>query len=481
MKSQFFKLSLPTLLCLLMGFGMVQAQSSQSQDVVPAYQPPAAKILAPVVLPPIVEMKLKNGMKVVVVQHHELPELTLHLFFRTGSLYDPTGKAGLTEFMANLLTLGTKNLGAKQIADKIDFVGGNISAGSSWDGTFVECGVLTKHLQTAIDLTQDVVLNPSFPEDEIERLREQTLSGIENSKDDPGSLAGKEFNKQIFANHPYALPTGGTAESVASFTREDILKQYQKVVSPDQALFYVIGDIDGKAGFKLAQKMFGDWKGSTLSRKEFPIPPQPVGYKIVLVNKPDATQAQIRCGYPGIARDNPDYFAINMMNYILGGGGFVSRLTKVIRAEKGLTYGIGSSFSARLQPGPFTVNTFTKNESALEAIQEIIKVIEQYQAEGPTDQELKEAKSYMTGSYPLNFETPNQIAGNLQALEIYNLGSDYIQKYRSRVDAVSKDEVIKAAQKYLHPKDMVFVVVAKAADVKEALEKIAPVQVIEIE
>ena len=169
------------------------------------------------------------------------------------------------------------------------------------------------------------------------------------------------------------------------------------------------------------------------------------------------------------------------MNYILGGGSFSSRLMRVIRAEMGLTYGINSSFSSRLETGPFTISTFTKNESAIEAIEEIIRLVKEYQQDGPTDEEMKEAKSYLTGSYPLNFETPSRIAGQLQGIEIYNLGSDYIEKYRDRVNAVTTEDVIRVARKYLHPDDMIFVVVSTAEDVKADLESIGTVEVLEIE
>jgi zinc protease len=479
-----FKYTILTILVVFGGFAAAQigiAQVAGSDDVVPAYNPPAVQNLAPVVLPPISEKMLKNGLKVVVVEHHELPVVTLRLVLRTGSIFDPSDKAGLTQFMTGLLTMGTEKYTATEIADKIDFVGGSISAGSSWDASWVECNVLIKHLKTAEELMSQVVLHAKFPNDEIDRMRQQILSGIERSKDNAGAIVGKFYNQELYGTHPYAMPNEGTEESVKAITRGDIVSQYLKVLTPDKSLLYISGDISAKDGLQIAERLFNNWKGAPLAKASFPIPPQPKATRIILVDKPDATQSQIRFGYPGISRDNVDYFPVTMMNYIFGGGGFVSRLTKVVRSEMGLTYGISSSFSARLQPGPFTVSTFTKNKSTLDAIQASIKLMKEYQDEGPTDQELSEAKSYMTGSYPLNFETPNQIAGNLQSIEIYNLGSDYIQKYRSRINAITKQDVINAAKKYLHPDNLVIVVVAKASDVKTDLEKLGPLTVIPIE
>jgi len=468
------------LLCLLSYQGFAQVEPEKA-DVVPAYAPPAETILTPVKLPPIKEKLLENGLKVVVVEHHELPVISFRLMCKVGSLYDPPGKAGLTRFMAALLDKGTENLSATEIADKIDFIGGSLSAGSGWDATYLTCEVLTKYLDTAAELMQEVTLHPTFSDEEIERLRQQTLTSIENDKDQPATVAAEEFNRWLFDQHPYADPIKGTEESVSSFVREDVLAQYNRVFVPENSVLFIVGDIRPRAGFKAAQKAFGDWPKGTVLITDFPTPQAPDSYRIRLLNKPDATQAQIRFGHLGIARSNEDYFPVSIMNYILGGGGFSSRLVKTIRADMGLTYGIRSSFSTRLQAGPFTISTFTKNESTLEAIEETIKLVKKYQQEGPTEKELEEAKSYYTGSYPLRFETPNQIASQLQNVEIYGLGSDYIEKYRSRIDAVTTEDVRRVALKYLHPDDMIFVVVCRAEDVEVDLEMLGPVEVSEIE
>ncbi len=479
-----YKIRFYTVLLLIIGASVVSAiaqTAPDTTDLVPAYQPPAEIKLDPVKLPPIKEKILANGLKVIVVEHHELPIISLRLVCKAGSQYDPPGKAGVTNFMTGLLKKGTESRSATDIADEIDYIGGKLGAGSGWSATYVTCTVLTKHLDTGLDLMQDISLHPVFADDEIERLRQQTLSSIENSKDQPASVAEDAFNEWLFGDHPYAFPTEGTEETVKGITRADIVEQYNRIFIPNNSVLFIVGDIKPKQAFKIAERAFGDWREGEVPRVEFPSVQSPKGYRIRLINKPDATQAQIRIGHLGIARNNTDYFPIVVMNYILGGGGFSSRLMKVIRSEKGLTYGIRSSFSARLQPGPFTISTFTKNETTSEAIEETIKLLKAYQEEGPTDEELQEAKSYLTGSYPLNFETPDNIAGQLQAIEIYNLGSDYIEKYRSRVNAVTKEEVRQAARKYLHPDDLLIVVVSNADEVKENLEKLAPVEVRAIE
>ncbi|MBU0520482.1 insulinase family protein [bacterium] len=455
--------------------------AEDKEDVVPAYTPPQTQDLTPVKLPPIEEKILNDGLKVVVVEHHELPVVSLRLMCKAGSQYDPAGKAGATSFMADLLTKGTKNRTASEIADEIDFIGGNLGAGSGWSGTYVTCTVLKKHLAKGLDIMQDVVLNPTFADDEIERNRQSTLSSIVNSKDQPSSVASKAYSEWLFGDHPYALPTEGTEETIAGLTREDIVGMYDLIFAPNNSVLFVVGDIKPKEGFKLAKEAFSSWEKGAAPVLSLPQTDAPEGYKIRLINKSDATQAQIRMGHLGISRDNEDYFPVTIMNYILGGGGFSSRLVKIIRSEMGLTYGVSSSFSARLDQGPFTISTFTKNESTLDAINAMLDVVKTYQEEGPTDQELQEAKSYLTGSYPLNFETPGDIASQLQSIEIYGLGSDYIEKYRSRIDAVTQKDVMRVAQEYLHPEDMLIVVLSNAEEVKADLEQIGPVEVVEID
>ncbi len=481
MKSQYiFRLMTVGLMILCWTVFPVFADDDKT-DPVPAYKTPAEQTLTPVVLPPIQDKHLENGLKVVVVEHHELPIVSFRLMCKAGSQLDPAGKAGLNQFMAGLLDKGTESLSATEIAEKIDYIGGRLGTGSGWAATYVTCTALTKHLDVALEIMRDIVLNPAFSEDEIERSRQQTLSSIENSKDQPRSIASREYNSWLFGDHPYAFPIGGSEESVSNITRDDILGQYSKVFVPQNSVLFIVGDVKPGKGFKLAKEVFGSWSRGEAPSYELPAVAEPKGYQIHLVNKPDATQTQIQIGHLGISRDNEDYFPIVIMNYILGGGSFSSRLMRVIRAEMGLTYGINSSFSSRLETGPFTISTFTKNESAIEAIEEIIRLVKEYQQDGPTDEEMKEAKSYLTGSYPLNFETPSRIAGQLQGIEIYNLGSDYIEKYRDRVNAVTTEDVIRVARKYLHPDDMIFVVVSKAEDVKADLESIGTVEVLEIE
>jgi zinc protease len=480
MKMQKIAVSILILLLSAVTTQLFGGNQDTSDDVVPAYTPPAKKAPVPVKLPPVAQKILKNGLKVIVVEQNELPVLSMRLQCNEGSFSDPPGKAGLTRFMTGLLTQGTQKYGASQIAEKIDFVGGNIDAGSDWDACYVSITVLSKYADTAVELLREVALHPAFAQEEIERLRAQSLSSIKSNRDDPASLASEEFNRWLYGDYPYAFPIEGSEESVGSFTREDVVRQYQALFIPNNSVFAIIGDVKAGEAFKIAEKIFGEWKRGERTAAVHSLPKPPQGYSVRIVDKPDATQTQIRFGHFGVPRSTEDYFPLVVMNYILGGGGFSSRMMKHIRSELGLTYGINSSFAMRRSAGPFVVGTYTKNESTLQAIQETIRLMREFREQGPTAQELEEAKSYLTGSYPLNFETPGQIASQLLNIELYGLGADYIEKYRSRIEAVTADDVLRVARKYLDPDNMIFVVVSKPDDVRSGLESLGPLEIVEI-
>ncbi|MFH1891500.1 MAG: pitrilysin family protein [Candidatus Zixiibacteriota bacterium] len=288
-------------------------------------------------LPKINRKTLDNGLEIIALEQHEQPVVSMRLVIRGGQSFDTADKAGLANFTASLLRQGTTTRDANQISEEIDFVGGSLAAGAGLDETNANCEVLSKHLAVGFDLLSDMVINPTFADDEVERIRNQTISAIMRSKDDPNSIAAEMFNKQIFGDHPYALPAMGTEESMSMLTRDDVVAFHQKYYIPNNSFLIIVGDIKPDEVFKMASVKFGPWQKGTVPEMNFPAPPTISGYKIVLIDKPDATQSNIVFGHLGINRSNPDIFAVRVMNYIVGGGGFVSRLMKDIRAEQGLT------------------------------------------------------------------------------------------------------------------------------------------------
>ncbi len=428
-------------------------------------------------LPEIKKETLDNGLKVIVIEHHELPVVAFRLVLKSGSAYDPPTKAGLANLTAGLLRKGTQTKDATQIAEEIDFVGGTVGAGANWDATFATCRVLTKYFDTGLDLLADIILNPTFKDDEIDRLRKQVLAGIMQKKDDPETVAEEKFRKFMFGEHPYGQPLEGTEESIYGITREDIVNFHKTYYVPNNAILAVVGDIETDDVLEKVESKFGSWEMLEFFAPHFSQPPQIKGYQILLVDKPDLTQSYVNIGHFGIERKSPDYFPVRVMNYILGGGGFASRLMDEVRAKRGLTYGIYSDFDSYRLKGAFEVGTFTRIDSTLGAIQAILEQIARIRSEKVSEKELSDTKSFYNGYYPLRFETPEQIATQILDVEIYDLGDDYIKNYRKNMSAVTADDVLRVAKKYLDPDNIKFVVVSKADEIKTGLESLGEVEV----
>ncbi len=428
-------------------------------------------------LPEITKESLDNGLKVIVIEHHELPVVAFKLVLKSGSTYDPPGKAGLANFTAGLLRKGTQTKDATQIAEEIDFVGGTLGAGANWDASFASCRVLSKYFDTGLDLLADILLNPTFKDDEIERLRKQIIAGIMQEKNDPESVAEENFREFVFGQHPYGQPLEGTEGSVSGISREDIVGFHHTHYVPNNAIIAVVGDVETDDVLTKIKGKLGSWETGPLVTADFAPPPQIKGHQIILVDKPDLTQSYVNIGHFGIPRKSPDYFAFRVMNYILGGGGFASRLMDEVRAKRGLTYSIYSNFDRYRLKGAFEVSTFTRVDSTLGAIQAILEQIEGIRTEKVSEKELSETKSFYDGYYPLQFETPEQIATKLLDVEVYDLGEDYIENFRKNIGAVTADDVLRVAQKYLDPENMKFVVVSKADELKTDLESLGKVEV----
>jgi len=428
-------------------------------------------------LPPIEKTTLDNGLKVIVIEHHELPVVAFRMVFKSGSACDPSGKAGLADLTAGLLRKGTLAKTATQIAEEIDFVGGSLGAGSSRDATYATCQVLKKHFDVGLNLLSDIILNPTFKEDEIERLRKQTLAAIKQQKDDPDAVADEKFREFLFGDHPYGQPSEGTETSVAALTRDDIVNFHKNCYVPNNAILAVVGDVTSREVIDKVKAKFSGWRSAAVTLPAFVEPPEIKGYQILLVDKPDLTQTYVRVGHLGVDRSNPDYFAVRLMNYILGGGGFSSRMMDEIRSNRGLTYGIYCSFDFNKLKGAYTVDTFTRNDSTAAAIKAIIEQMEKIRSGGATDKELEDTKSFYTGYFPLQLETPDQIATQILNVELYDLGEDYLKDYRKNINAVSKADIQRVAQKYLDPKNLKLVVVSKAEDVKASLEPLGSLKV----
>jgi zinc protease len=402
---------------------------------------------------------LENGLTLLLVERHNLPIVKVTVGIMAGSLNEPGEKSGLASMTAGLLTSGTKTRKAIEISEEIEFVGGALGASGGDDYITVHLSVLKKDINLGFDLLSDIILNPVFPQDEIDKKRDRIKGSLRAQEDDPGFVASREFRKELFGSHAYGRLISGSAETLDRISRSDITGFHSLWYVPNNAIMSVVGDVTPGEVHGLLNKFFSEWRSKELKTSALPAPKRAGIRKTIEINR-DLTQANIILGHAGIQRDNPDYYAVSVMNYILGGGGFASRLMQNIREEKGLVYDIHSSFSAEKYGGSFGVSLQTRNESANTAIEEIVKEMKKIKIRRVSDSELSETQSFLTGSFPMRIETSSRIAGFLVAIEYYGLGIDYIYKYPEYINAVTRDDVLRVAKKYLDPDDFILVVVA---------------------
>jgi len=409
--------------------------------------------------------RLANGARLVVSEQHNLPMVIVQVFLDAGGRHDPRGKEGLANFTADLLTEGTRTRSAAQISAAIDFIGASLGTSADLDYASASITMLRKDLDAGLDLLADVLLNPTFPEAEVTRRREATIAALTAEEDQPGRVAARAFAESLFRGEPYGHPALGNLTAVRTFKRSDARAFYERHYRADASIITVVGDVSVDDIRARLDSAIGRWKGGAPATES--VQPGVLTTTPVLIDKP-ITQTNIILGHRGIARDNPDYYALTVMNFILGGGGFTSRLLDNIRTKAGLAYSVGSNFSPNKLPGSFQIVLQTKNASANDALQRACAEVARIRSEVVSDDEISGAKLYLTGSFPLRFDSNSKVAGFLGQVELFGLGDDYGDRYSERINAVTKEEILRVAQQYLHPEQMLLVVVGNLSEAKIA-------------
>jgi len=433
---------------------------------------PSAGPPRPLVLPKIQRASLKNGLKVMLAEYHQLPIVQLNLVVQTGTAADPPQKAGVGTLTMRMLDEGTRKRTALQIADELDFIGANLFSSASYDGCFVGLQTLKEHLSTAVDIYSDVILHPTFPQQEFERVKKELLTSLIQQRDQPAAVATRVFATRLYGEeHPYGRPNDGTEASVTQITVQDLKDFYEKYARPNNATLIVVGDVTLKELLPTLERHFGSWERKTVPEVKIPEISAETKPMIFLVDKPQAAQSQIRIGHVGLPRSTPDYFPVVVMNTILGGG-FNSRLNWNLREQKGYTYGTGSSFQFRKGAGPFTTTGGFRTDVTDKSVVESLKEINRLKTEEVSESDLRFAKDFLIRSLPRGFETPGQIANQLATLVLYQLPDDYFETYTKNVEAVTAADVKRVAEKYLRPDSMLIAIVGDVAAVKQGLEMI---------
>ncbi len=408
---------------------------------------------------------LPNGLTLVVSEKNQLPTIHLQVLIRAGAAMDPPPLLGLANLVAELLPQGTAQRDAAQISQQIESVGGSLSASAEADYATIRLSILKKDLPLGLSILSDILLNPGFDQKEIGRKVSELKARLKRMEEDPRQVAQKAFAQKLYGPHPYAHPPEGSLSTLSSITREDIVGFFHAYYRPNNVSILIVGKISLEEGSRMIQEGLKEWKPAPILRPSQVQPPALTGPVIEKIDRP-ISQASIVWGHLGIARSNPDFYALQVMNYILGGGGFVSRLVDIIRDNLGLTYGISSHFDARENTGSFQIAMETKSQNTNQALSEISKEIHHFLEKGISPTELSEAKAYLTGSFPLRMDTNAKLVRLLTAVEFYGLGLDFPERYPELINQVTADEVRRVARTYLKPEKFLLVVVGKQKEIQ---------------
>lgn len=443
--------------------------------------PPLASA-KPVQLPPVVERTLPNGLRIVLLEDHLQPSLSVRLAIPAGATRDPQEKVGLADATAALLDQGTTTRTEDKIADTIDGLGASLSASADSDYLFVSASGLANYADTLFDLMADITLRPVFPADEWERHRTRTLSGITADLADPSSVASSVLARRVFGAHPYGNYESGTPETLAKITPADLKTFHDTYFVPNGAVLFLVGDITPAKAEELAKKYFGDWQ-----KKDAPAPPAApktnvqAKNRVTIIDRSGSEQTEIRIGSLVGSYADPDRTVVNVANAVLGGGGFEGRLIKEIRVKRGLTYGANSSFSRQKDAGIFTISTFTKPATTGEAVQIALDETMKLAKEGPTTTELGERKTYLTGSFAVGVATAQGVLARVVPAVLYGKGASEIGEYVGKVEAVTPDSARDALKRAVPESGLEIVLVGDAKAIQEQVAKFGDVTVIESE
>ncbi len=424
--------------------------------------------------------ELANGLTVMVVENNEVPFVSVTLGLLSGAWTEK--KPGTASMAMQMLTKGTGKHTEAALAEELERYAISLYGSANMDTSAISANCVSEHIGRAMSLLGEVVLEPAFWVDEFEKLQIQVVTSLVVEAQRPSYQADKEFRRRLYGEHPYARTVRGELEEVKRLKVDDLKSWWRKSARPDKATLIFAGDITEAEAVKLANKTLGRWKAEGKEKQVSPADfPKADGMRIYVVNRPGSQQSQIRMGLLGITRhQQPDYFVSRVVsNYF--GWGFNSRLNESIRVKQGLTYGIWGGFNAQQMAGSIEIGTFTKTEKTAEMLRAILEEIKLLQEKGPSEKELSSSKNYIAGSFVRNRETPQQVARDLWLIESQKLGSDYLQKLLSQVAETSEKDCMSLVTKTVDTDKLVIVIVADAEKVVDELEKIAPVEIVEIE
>jgi zinc protease len=445
--------------------------SLRAQDTPPAPEPPR-----PVAIPKPSETKLRNGLRVIVLQKADIPLVTIQMMIMSGGEVDPPDRTGVADITAELLTKGTANRTAPQIAQEVESLGGGLESSASWDASNVHINVMATKLVPAMEILADVIRRPAFRQEEIDRTRRQLLDDLKVAFQEPGTLASYVATRVVFGSGPYGHPLPGTPESLARIRRADIVALHQTYYRPDNAVLVVAGQCSREEVLRNAERLFGDWTkpAATLpERTAAEARLADAGPRCVVVDMRGAGQAAVVVAKPALKRTDPRFFEAIVANSVLGGG-YSARLNQEIRIKRGLSYGAGSTVDARRQTGPFVTAVQTKNESAAEVVALILSELRRLQSEPVPAAELQPRKAVLIGNFGRALQTTDGLVARLAGLALYGLSLDEINHYIPGVEGVTAGNIAEFARSVLDPAHSSVIVVGDAAVFGDSIRKQFP-------
>ena len=457
------------------------ALSAQAPD---RSKPPVPGPPPPLKVPAIQRFELGNSIPVLFLETHRVPLVQVAVVLRPGAAADPKGKPGLANLTAEMLDRGAGGRTALQLSDEIDHLGAEIGAEAGWDESAVGLGVPSERLEPALAIFSDVVRKPTFPPEELERVRKEMLTSFLQWRDEPEAIARVAFARAIYGQHLYGRVSEGTEAYIRAASREDLVRFHGSAYAPGNAAIVAAGDVTPEKLKALLEASFGSWSPSSGTGEKPPAVPAPAqvkGRSIWIVDVPGAAQSEIRIGRVGAARSTPDYFPLLVANTILGGS-FTSRLNQNLREAHGYAYGAGSGFDFRLSAGPFYAAAAVQTDKTAPALAEFFKELEGMRRP-VTEDELTRARNYLALRYPRGFETTGQLAGRLEAKVIYGLPDDYFATYTDRIAKVTAADVGRVAAQYMDPSSAAIVVVGDRRKIEAGIRALnaGPVRIFTVD
>jgi zinc protease len=441
------------------------AAMSQNPD---RTRPPKLPDPNPLQLPQVQHFELSNGLKVILMEKHEVPLVQLNVVVKTGTVNDPEDKTGLANITLDMMDEGAGGKSSLEIADAIDFLGAEISTKSGQYYSTVDLHTPLSKFDEALKIMGDIILHPDFPENELERKKKERLTLITQWHDNPSSIAGIAFNKYLYGNHPFGRIYIGNEKSINSFSTDDLKKFYNEYFKSNNAFVVAVGDIKKDELKSKLDNLLGKWKSGNVKEVSIAEPEQVKKRIIYLIDKPGSAQSVIYIGRIGAKRLTPDYNSIIVMNTILGGS-FTSRLNDNLREQHGYTYGARSRFSFGPVPGNFIAYSSVQTEVTDKSLTEFFKELSRIREPIPKE-EINRAKNLVALSYPSDFQSVSNIANQIEDMVEYNLPSNYFDNYITQILNVKENEVNAAAEKYIVPDKMIVVVVGDKTKIEDGIK-----------